>query len=92
MTVKERIRGLIDDLPDDVTWAQAMAKLRASLEGGLTPKQQALEKQGLLRRPEITDPEERKRVLREVVERMKANPIPEGAPRRFTRDELHERR
>lgn len=42
--------------------------------------------------PLIHDPEERERRLRELVERMKANPLPEGAPRRFTREELHERR
>lgn len=41
--------------------------------------------------PEITDPEERRRVLKEVVESMRQNPFPEKAPR-FTRDELHERR
>lgn len=42
--------------------------------------------------PKVTDPEERKRILEEMVERMRANPIPAGAPRRFTREELHERR
>jgi predicted DNA-binding antitoxin AbrB/MazE fold protein len=42
--------------------------------------------------PRVADPEERKRVLREVVENMRANPLPADAPRRFTRDELHERR
>jgi hypothetical protein len=42
--------------------------------------------------PREKDPEERRRIVRRVVERMKSNPIPEGAPRRFTRDELHERR
>jgi predicted DNA-binding antitoxin AbrB/MazE fold protein len=42
--------------------------------------------------PKVTDPEERKRILKEVVERMRANPIPADAPRRFTREELHERR
>lgn len=41
--------------------------------------------------PEITDPVERAAVLKEVVKRMKENPIPADAPR-FTRDELHERR
>jgi len=41
--------------------------------------------------PGESDPEERKRILREVVERMKRNPIPPHSPR-FTRDELHERR
>jgi predicted DNA-binding antitoxin AbrB/MazE fold protein len=43
-------------------------------------------------RPKVTDPEERKRILEELVENMRANPIPADAPRRFTRDELHERR
>ena len=38
-----------------------------------------------------TDPEERKRILEGMVARMRANPIPADAPRRFTREELHER-
>ncbi|HEX7176022.1 MAG TPA: antitoxin family protein [Pyrinomonadaceae bacterium] len=42
--------------------------------------------------PPVTDPEERKRILEEMVARMRANPIPADAPRRFTREELHERR
>ena len=42
--------------------------------------------------PTVTDPEERKRILKEMVERMRANPLPADAPRRFTREELHERR
>lgn len=41
--------------------------------------------------PEETDPEERKRILKEVVEDMRHNPFPENAPR-FTREDLHERR
>ncbi|HXG66054.1 MAG TPA: antitoxin family protein [Blastocatellia bacterium] len=41
--------------------------------------------------PEVSDPEERRRIIREMTERMRQNPIPPGAPR-FTRDELHERR
>ena len=41
--------------------------------------------------PTVTDPAERQRILKEVVERMMANPIPANAPK-FTRDELHERR
>jgi len=41
--------------------------------------------------PLVTDPEERKRILAEMVERMRANPIPANAPR-FTREELHDRR
>jgi hypothetical protein len=42
--------------------------------------------------PKVTDPEERRKILQEVVELMKSNPIPESAPRKFTREELHERR
>lgn len=41
--------------------------------------------------PQVTDPEERARIRKEVVARMQSNPIPANAPR-FTRDELHERR
>jgi len=41
--------------------------------------------------PEVLSEEERRRILREVVERMKRNPLPPDAPR-FTRDEMHERR
>jgi predicted DNA-binding antitoxin AbrB/MazE fold protein len=41
--------------------------------------------------PEITDPEERRRRLQELVDDMANRPWPEGAPR-FTREELHERR
>jgi predicted DNA-binding antitoxin AbrB/MazE fold protein len=41
--------------------------------------------------PQITDPEERAKALKELVLDMRENPIPENAPR-FTRDELHERR
>lgn len=41
--------------------------------------------------PTVTDPEERKRILRELVENMRNNPIPANAPH-FTREELHERR
>ncbi|GAC1399644.1 MAG: hypothetical protein NVSMB56_14640 [Pyrinomonadaceae bacterium] len=41
--------------------------------------------------PSVTDPQERKRILAELVERMRANSLPENAPR-FTQDELHERR
>ncbi|MBI3949141.1 MAG: DUF104 domain-containing protein [Acidobacteria bacterium] len=40
--------------------------------------------------PESSDPEERKRILREVVESIKQNPFPVEAPR-FTREELHDR-
>ncbi len=41
--------------------------------------------------PAITDEAERAAILRRMVERMKANPIPADSPR-FTREELHERR
>ena len=41
--------------------------------------------------PTITDLEERKRILRELIQNMRDNPIPADAPR-FTREELHERR
>ena len=39
----------------------------------------------------IEDPEERRRNLKAVVDRMMQNPISSDAPK-FTRDELHERR
>jgi predicted DNA-binding antitoxin AbrB/MazE fold protein len=42
--------------------------------------------------PLVTDPDERKRILRRMVERMRNNPIPADAPQHFTREELHERR
>ena len=42
--------------------------------------------------PEVADPEDRNRILERMVERMRANPIAADAPRRFTREELHERR
>jgi predicted DNA-binding antitoxin AbrB/MazE fold protein len=42
--------------------------------------------------PKVTDPEERARILKELVQNMRDNPIPADAPRRFTREELHERR
>ncbi len=44
-----------------------------------------------VQKPRITDPDERRRILRQVTGRMQGNPIPAGAPR-FSRDELHERR
>jgi len=40
----------------------------------------------------VTDPEERKRIMEELIQNMRSNPIPADAPRRFTREELHERR
>ncbi|OLE51955.1 MAG: DUF104 domain-containing protein [Acidobacteria bacterium 13_1_20CM_3_53_8] len=41
--------------------------------------------------PTVTDPEERKRILEELIQNMRDNPIPADAPARFTREELHER-
>jgi predicted DNA-binding antitoxin AbrB/MazE fold protein len=41
--------------------------------------------------PEVTDPEDRKRIMSELIQNMLDNPIPANAPR-FTREELHERR
>jgi hypothetical protein len=40
----------------------------------------------------VTDPEERKAVLRRLFELMDRTVISPTAPRKFTRDELHERR
>jgi predicted DNA-binding antitoxin AbrB/MazE fold protein len=42
--------------------------------------------------PKVTDLAEQTRILEVMVARMRANPIPADAPRRFTREELHERR
>jgi predicted DNA-binding antitoxin AbrB/MazE fold protein len=41
--------------------------------------------------PEVKEIEEKKRILKIVVERMQQNPIPSTAPR-LTREALHERR
>lgn len=41
--------------------------------------------------PAVTDPAQRARILKEVVARMRNNPIPEDAPR-LTRESLHESR
>ena len=41
--------------------------------------------------PGEPDPEERKRILARMVERMKANPLAPDAPH-LTREEMHERR
>jgi predicted DNA-binding antitoxin AbrB/MazE fold protein len=48
-----------------------------------------IESPGVLQ-PTVTDPEERKRILRELIQNMRDNPVPANAPR-FTREELHER-
>ncbi len=42
-------------------------------------------------RPEVTDPEERKRILAGMIERIQKNPIPPDAPP-LDRESLHERR
>lgn len=41
--------------------------------------------------PEITDPQERARVLQELVEEIRQHPLAVDAPR-LTREELHDRR
>ena len=41
--------------------------------------------------PEVSDPEERSRILMDVITRMQNNPLPVNTPK-FTRDEMHERR
>ncbi len=41
--------------------------------------------------PRVKDLEERKRIMNELIQNMRDNPIPADAPR-FTREELHERR
>lgn len=42
--------------------------------------------------PTVTDPDARRRIMEELIQNMRSNPIPADAPRRFTREELHERR
>jgi hypothetical protein len=44
-----------------------------------------------VRPPEVTDPEERKKILKELFESFDRNPIPDSAPARFIRDDLYER-
>ena len=44
-----------------------------------------------IQEPTITDPEERTKVLAQLIENMRSNPIPADAPRKFTREELYER-
>ena len=41
--------------------------------------------------PTVTDAEERCRILRQVTDRMRGNPLPADSPK-FSRDQLHERR
>ncbi len=41
--------------------------------------------------PEVTDPEERARIMEEIIDRMQNNPIPSDAPP-LNRELLHERR
>lgn len=42
--------------------------------------------------PTITDPEERKKIIAQIFKSFDENPIPADAPRRFTREEMYERR
>ena len=44
-----------------------------------------------LQSPPVTDPNERRRIMEDLIASFRRNPVPAGA-RRFTRDELHERR
>lgn len=46
--------------------------------------------QAVAREPSVVDPDDRRHVLRQVVERMQNNPLPPNTSR-FSRDELHER-
>jgi len=62
-------------------------QLREFLDSGLL---NAEKESGTLLAPEITDPEERDRLLSVVLQNMRLNPLPADAPL-FTRDELHER-
>ena len=41
--------------------------------------------------PTVTDAEQRCRILRQVTDRMRRNPLPADAPK-LSRDQLHERR
>jgi hypothetical protein len=41
--------------------------------------------------PSVTDPKERSRILAELVDRMRNNPIPADSPR-VSRESIHERR
>jgi predicted DNA-binding antitoxin AbrB/MazE fold protein len=43
-----------------------------------------------LLQPLVTDPDDRVRIMEELVQNMRDNPLPENAPH-FTREELHER-
>jgi hypothetical protein len=45
---------------------------------------------GTVSPPKVKDPEERAKILRDVVESMRRNPLPAIASR-FTRDQMHER-
>jgi predicted DNA-binding antitoxin AbrB/MazE fold protein len=79
-------------------------KIRAVVQGGaLVPcgpldlpegaEVDLLVESSAARHAKVTDPEEKKRILKEVVESMRSNPIPEGAPPLpFSRDWMHERR
>jgi hypothetical protein len=46
---------------------------------------------GGVEQPAVSDPQERRRILQQLTERMLNNPLPANAPK-FTREELHERR
>ena len=50
----------------------------------------AVQSRGGVSPPTVKDPEERAKILRTVVERMRRNPLPPTAIR-FNRDEMHDR-
>lgn len=84
------------DLPEgarvEVTLGEVVALPEQMAEGEPEPNGERPRVQGPhIIPPSITDPEERARRLKALVERMENNPIPADAPR-YTRDELHERR
>jgi hypothetical protein len=55
-----------------------------------TPVEVVVQAASRLCPPLVTDPVERAKRMKALIERMHNNPIPADAPR-FTRDELHER-
>lgn len=56
-----------------------------------TPVEVLVKGAPLIQSPTEPDPSKRRKIMRELIERMQRNPIPADAPR-FTREELHERR
>lgn len=65
------------DLPEGTRVVLAIERIEGTEKPGIAP-------------PEVKSVEERKRILREVVQRMKRNPLPPGAPR-FKRSDMYDR-